>query len=109
MREVSIINGFKNIQNLIALVEDNMKTALAGEMMMQQAMRITLVKKGIFTDKELADALSEVIESNNKAAKEAQEKKAKGIIKPTVEQSAKVEATKKDIEVKKDAKPAEKK
>ncbi len=109
MRDVSIINGFTNLQRLIAAVDDQTKTALAGEMMMQQAMRKTLVDKGIFTDKELADSLSKVIEESNKAAKEDQEKKEKGLIKPTAKQATKIDATKKDTEVKKDLKSIEKK
>ncbi len=95
MRDVTIINGFKNLQKIIAAVDDQTKAALAGEMMMQQAMRKTLVKKGIFTDKDLADSLSEIIEENNKAAKEHAEKEKKQLIKPSTVETAKIDASKK--------------
>jgi len=99
MRDQSIINGFNNLQKLITYIDDQTKTALAGEMMLQQAIRELLVEKGIFTDKELADSLSKIIEKNNKAAKEAQEKKSKEILKPTPEQASKIHASKKETEI----------
>lgn len=98
MRDAQIVNGFNNLQRLIALIDDQTKTALAGEMMMQQAMRKLLVEKGIFTDKELSDSLSKIIEAQNKAAKEAEEKKAKQLITPTTAQAAQVTASRAETE-----------
>lgn len=99
MRDTTIISEMNQLRQLIKLVDDQTKTALAGEMMMQQAMRKVLVNKGICTDKDIANALSEVIEDNNKRAKEIQEKEKKDLVKPTAEETAKVEASKKETEV----------
>jgi hypothetical protein len=90
MRDSEIYNGFNNLSRLIKFVDDQTKTALAGEMMMQQAMRALLVKKGIFTDDELAAELSNIIEAANKAGAEAKA----GLVTPNAEQAAQIDASK---------------
>lgn len=90
MREVTIIEQFKQIYGMINGLHQSFRLAITGEALRMQAIQKLLISKGLMTDAELQTTLGEVIQEMNSKVEEEQKKATDSLVKPTPEQVAAV-------------------
>lgn len=101
MRDAYLIARFEEITRQMNAIAYHMQLGFSGEALFDETLKSLLFKKGIITETEFKEALSdkirEVNERDNEKAKEEAakaEEEAKKLVTPTPAEVAKVEETK---------------
>lgn len=94
MRDVTIIEEFKRVQNLISYIAQQFRLALTGESLQNETIKKILIDKGITTEEDFTKALGEVIQKHNSKPAPAEEEKKPEIATPTPDQVNAVEQSK---------------
>lgn len=112
MREGIIIGEFKRLGKMVQTLNDmiigtmqHVRLGFSGNALHEEALKSLLMKKGLITDTEFKEALGDEIRKANEAQAEVQkkEKEAKNatkekkteLVKPTVEETSKIDDSKK--------------
>jgi hypothetical protein len=92
MRDETVYALFNQLKNVIESMQVGISTALTGEAIQNEALKNILMKKELLTEEEWVKTIGEVIQKfNNKSIEQEQKSE---LIKPSVDEVAKVEASK---------------
>jgi len=92
VRDDTIYAMFNQLKSVLESMQLGISTALTGEVIQNEALKSILMQKGLLTEEEWVKTVGEVIQKfNNKTADQEQKPE---LIKPSVEEVAKVEASK---------------
>jgi hypothetical protein len=90
VRDGEIYSLFNQLKNALESMQVGVSTALTGEAIQNEALKSILIKKELLTEEEWVKTIGEVIQKfNNKTTDQKSE-----LIKPSVDEVAKVEASK---------------
>jgi len=100
MRDATIIVQFEELRRAINAIAYHMQLSSSGNALFEETLKSLLMKKGIITETEFKEALSDKIREVNtkdaEATKVEEQKPAETLVVPTPEEVVKVEETKVD-------------